>query len=115
MAVSARSCVECFWDQAVLGEVDDTGLVCGLAKNGLCCPGKPEQTVCVISGNSSLTCVSCNVLVNLGLLIGNSSGFTWVGCDILVNLRATDGCVVVAKSTMYLPIYPQLSCGSWCP
>ena len=35
LAVSAQSCVECFWDQAVLGEVDDTGLIYGFAKSGL--------------------------------------------------------------------------------
>ena len=56
----------------------------------------------MISGNSSLICVGCDVLVNFELLIDSSSGFTWVGCDVLVNLGATDNCVVVAKSTMHL-------------
>ena len=59
----------------------------------------------MISGNSSLTWVGCDVLVNLGLLIVSSLSFTWVGCDVLVNLGAADNFVVVAKSTMYLARY----------
>ena len=46
--------------------------------------------------------VDCDALKNLVLLIGSSSGLQRVDCDVLVNLRATDSCVFVAKSTMYL-------------
>ena len=43
LVVSTRSCVECFfWDQAVLGEIEDTGLIRGFAKSGLWYPGKLE-------------------------------------------------------------------------
>ena len=54
LAIFARSCVECFWDQAVLGEVDGTGLICRFLMSGLWCPGKLEQIVCAISGRPSL-------------------------------------------------------------
>ena len=56
----------------------------------------------MIRGNSSFTCVGCDVLVNLGLLIGSRSIFICVGCDVLVNLRDANSCVVMDKSTMYL-------------
>ena len=42
LAVSARSYVECLWDQAILGDIDDTGLIRGFAMSGLWYPGKLE-------------------------------------------------------------------------